>query len=118
MVMFNEDLGFGFLYRYEDVRYSNGVDQFDNPLPRYTLRLILREYPIVRATPKGAWINNYGDKKFVNLTANKKFACSTKDGAKESFIARKTRQIKILKAQLHQAESALTLFNPELENII
>lgn len=111
-MLFNPDLGFGFLYRYDEVRYSNGIDQWDDPLPGYTLRLELSKYAILKNTPKGAWIDLYShgtDKKFVNLTANKKFACRTEEDAKVSFMARKERQIKILEAQLHQARLALSM---------
>ena len=94
------------LYRYQEQSYSNGVDQFDNPLPGYKLKIELHTYRIIRETPKGVWINDYGKDRFVLLTAKKKFACRTKEEALESFIARKNRQIGILSAQLEKAKLA------------
>lgn len=113
------------LYRYEEVHYSLGCDQFDNPYPGYRLELRLLEYRVRRRTPKGAWIeddrwprrlrmaddgqykNEIDQERFVLLTARKQFACSTKEDALESFKARKHRQIRILKAHLKGAERAL-----------
>lgn len=106
------------LYRYVDRVFSRGVNEFDDPLPGYTLRVELREYQIVKRTPSGAWIYvGYSfpiplpldgrDKRFIRLTARKKFACETKEEAMESFRARKVRQIEILRARLRKAEDAL-----------
>lgn len=107
------------LYRYEDRTYSRGVNEFDDPLPGYTLRVELYEYPIVKRTPKGAWIytglcfpmpldlEDRKEQRFVCLTRRKKYACETKEDAMESFRARKQRQISILRAQLQHAKNAL-----------
>lgn len=99
----------GVLYRYEDVQHHPGLDECDLPLPgpgRVSLRL--DEYRIKKKTPKGVWIDfDYGKDKFVNLYARKKYACSTKTEALESFLARKAKQISILKYQLIRAEKAL-----------
>lgn len=99
-----------FLYRFDGVRYSAGVDEWGDPLP-YKGRREIRcsAYPIIKRTMKGAWIYTYdgGGKKFVNLTARKQFACLTKQLALESFIARKQRQIKILNSQLDDAKTFL-----------
>ncbi len=108
----NEDV----LYRYEEVRYSLGVDQFDDPLPGYTLKISLREIPVLKRTPKGAWVRRQyytqaseNDRQFIRLTARKQYASNTKEEAKECFIARKKRQIQILSGQLEQAKEALAL---------
>jgi hypothetical protein len=95
-----------YLYRYQEQSYSIGVDQFDNPLPGYQLKIELYSYRVIRETSKGVWINDYGKDRFVLLTARKKFACRTKEEALESFIARKNRQIKILSLQLEKAKLA------------
>lgn len=47
--------------------------------------------------------------KFVLLTANKKFACETKEQAEESFKQRKLGQIRILNEQLKRAKEDLSL---------
>lgn len=98
-----------YFYRYTDDRYSNGVDQFDDPLPGYNLRLLLSQYRVIKRTPKGAWINNYGEKKFVLLTARKRYACPTKEEALECFIFRKKRQLSILSSKVRQVEQAIEL---------
>jgi gamma-glutamylcysteine synthetase len=57
-----------------------------------------------------AWIGLYSDqKKFVNLTARKQWACETEKLALRSFIARKNRQVHILHSQLAKARQALTI---------
>ena len=106
-----------YFYRYEEVRYSRGVDQYDNPLPGCNLKVHLREYKIISITPKGVWIQLWGlwsdEKKFILLSARKRFACPTKKEAVESFKARKNRQIQILNGQLKQAKEALSIIEKQ-----
>ena len=104
-------------YRYEDVRYSNGMDMFDNPNPGYSLRVQLSQYPVIKYTPKGAWINVYGDKKFVLLSAKKRYACPTKEEALECFMYRKKRQLSILNAKVRQVEHAIQLATNGVDGI-
>jgi hypothetical protein len=109
-----------YLYRYEDRTYSLGLNQFDDPLPGYTLKVELQEYRIIKRTPQGAWIvygswSMHTPKRFVLLSARKRFACETKEEALESFKARKRKQIKILKAQLKRAEMALSSADRDTE---
>lgn len=96
-------------YRFEDVHYSLGVDQWDDPLPGYTLRVVLRTYKIIKHTPKGIRIDIYGGTKFINLDSRKKWACLTKEEALESYIFRKKRQARILSAQLESTQKALEI---------
>lgn len=104
-----------YLYRYEESTILRGLDRWEDPLPGYVLKLYLQKFEILKRTPKGAWIKLYEfsfdekDKKFVLLTARKKFACKTKDEALESFKARKRRQIEILDRRLKKAKLALEL---------
>lgn len=97
------------LYRYHEAL----VDEIWCRQPQIasqSMRLYLNEYPIIKETPCGCWIEwVYGEKKFVNLKANKKFAHLTPEDAMESFKARKQRQIAILNGQLLRAEAALYL---------
>jgi hypothetical protein len=97
------------LYRYEDIAYVSGSDEWDYPTSDYTLKVELLEYQVLKRTRKGVWINyKYGGRKrFVLLNARKKFAYATKEEALKSFIARKKSQIKILKDKLDRAERAL-----------
>jgi hypothetical protein len=107
------------LYRYYDVQYSAGIDQFDNDLGPGRVGVHLMEFDIIKETKCGVWIL-YGDwigspdeipskefLKFINLEANKQFACRTKEEAKQSFISRKRRQLRILNSQIIRAEKAL-----------
>lgn len=82
-------------YRYEESRYESGH------------KVWLRGYPVLRATPKGVWLAiGFGERKFVLLDARKRWACPTEGEARESFIARKRRQIRILAGQLDRARQA------------
>ena len=70
----------------------------------------LIEFKVDKLTPFGAWIwQPGGTRKFVRTDARKRYACPNKDEALISFQARKTRQIKILKRQLKNAERALEI---------
>jgi len=116
-----------FFYRYNEIRYSLGVDQWDDPLPGYNLAITLDKYEVSHHTPKGTWIYiyHYGlypltdedrPKKFILASARKKFACPTKEEAWKSFRERKKAQIRILRSQLEQAEAALHMaetYTPE-----
>lgn len=97
------------LYRYEDVAYVSGSDEWDYPTSGYTLKVELLEYQVLKRTRKGVWIVSIygGEKRFVLLNVRKKFACVTKEEALKSFIARKKSQIRILKDRLDHAERAL-----------
>lgn len=81
----------------------------------FSIALHLNEYDVVKTTPKGVWINltdefdDVAQQKFVLNNANKKWACPTPELALESFIARKNRQIKILRAQVDTATEALNV---------
>lgn len=108
------------LYRYDTVRWSFGVDQFDEPIPGHRLTIECNEYPVSKRTPQGAWIETGGRLRFVKLTAHKQYACETRELAANSFRHRKLRQIRILQAQLADAEKALKLleldFNASCKN--
>ena len=89
------------LYRFED---RSGV-------------VLLRHYWVRKTTPAGVWIDMGGGTwkdgkwkphlKFVNLGSRKRFACPTEEEAKESFFARKDRQLGILRAQAKNVEQAV-----------
>jgi hypothetical protein len=103
------------LIRCEAKRYSYTIDA---DLDLYGVsfpKLEYHYYPIIKRTPKGAWINVYSIPKFVLLSANKKFACETVEQAEKSFKQRKLRQIRILNGQLKRAKEDLSLVNNEEE---
>jgi hypothetical protein len=94
-------------YRFGDYGVSCGDEEFGFSSRR---EVTLLEFRVVKETPKGAWIETTfcGDKRFVRLDARKQYACPTVELARQSFIARKKRQIKILTKQLENAKEALT----------
>jgi len=101
-------------YRYEAQSYSS-VDEFDNV---YTSspQLRLDTFPVLSETPKGVWLDIAGvTRRFVLMGARKRWACPTEPEARESFIARKQRQIRILEAQLDRARTSLALAGDKSE---
>lgn len=83
------------LWRYDDALYG---------------QLCLREFHVLRETPRGCWIEvEPGQKKFVLATAHKRHAYPTKAEALASFIKRKTRQITILSKRLALAQENLRI---------
>ena len=81
-------------------------------------RIDLEVWREVKKTPKGAWIERaYGIRKFVLDHGRKRYAWPTKEEAWESFLARKRKQVQILRRQLVAAERALEMpMPPELVN--
>ncbi len=111
-----------FLYRYNDVSYAAPLDEFDMPsrLPG-AVEVELSYFAIEKKTPKGVWVRlcfyneqtrqvsewRCSERRFVLLTAHKKFACETKAEAMKSFLARKKRQLQILKSQARDVQWAI-----------
>lgn len=95
-------------YRFEDYGVAHGSEEYGFYSTR---QLSLREFQVVKETPKGAWIEMpfLLDRRFVRRDARKRFACPTVEEARESFMARKKRQIKILNTQLQNAQESLRL---------
>lgn len=102
-------------YRFEDVQYASLVDEFDNPVGTGRLDVVMRQYKVIKLTPKGVWLCEVigdfmsPDQRFVRRTARKRFACPTIEEATESFIARKQRQAKILTSQARRALRAIDI---------
>ena len=86
-------------YRYDSTQTTNGVSVW------------LQTHQVIKQTPKGTWIDVYGKKRFILKSARKHYTCETIELAKESFIARKNRQIRILKHQLRNAQLAIEEIN-------
>ena len=67
----------------------------------------LEEIPVVRFTDKGAWLNHDGKEKFVlEYPGRKRLAHPNKRDAMASFLARKRRQLILLRAQIGHVELA------------
>ena len=90
------------LYRYETS--GSGTSR---------VALFREEYVPVKETPKGWWIDYWGDKgqarKWVSKTGKKRFAYPTKELALESFVARKQHMIAKLEYTLEMTKTALEL---------
>lgn len=98
------------LYRYEDVQYSAGVDEYGNTINTDgPIRIQLYKFNIIKRTPKGVWISLNHNKRFVLNNSRKHFACATIEEAKKSFLARKKAQLRIYRARIRRAEKAIAL---------
>jgi hypothetical protein len=96
-------------YRYEETRYASSLDEFDNPIGEGRLEVNLLSYPVLKRTPKGAWIDAPQGRKFILTSANRRWACPTTDEAKDSFLARKKAQIRILSARMRDAKQSIEI---------
>ena len=95
------------LYRYDDIVMMT------------TVKTLLRQFTVLRETPKGYWVNegynqycpeiNEQYKKWVSKTSIKRLCYPTKEEAFKSFLARKKRQLLILKGQIRMVEIACKL---------
>lgn len=95
-------------YRMDDVLYAAPVDEFDNPVGPSTLRLRVVKFKVTKVTPKGVWLDGY---KFALTSARKRYACPSLEEARESFIARKSRQLSILQDRVARAYLAIDMAN-------
>jgi hypothetical protein len=84
------------VYRYER-------DHFCQKIPKS----ILREFKVIKITPRGGWIKDYGRSRFILNGGKAKFAYPTKELAWHNFGARTKRHVQILKSQLAYAMDTL-----------
>lgn len=107
-------------YRYEDRPYANAADEYGDPVPRQpgtNMYVRLYKHPVLKRTKCGAWIEDVGGKRFINLSWTKRFACPTLEEAQESYRKRKARQIRIHNARVKDAEEALRVFERQLKGL-
>jgi len=110
--------GVDVLWRVEAKSYSYVIDADREEYGTTAPRLELHWFPVTKRTPCGAWIGYsslFADGRFVRLTANKRFACSTIKEALESFRQRRRRQVRILTNQLKTAEYELGMVEAVIE---
>ena len=99
-------------YGVQGRRYSNGVDEWDNPIRgRHHLAVEVVRYTVARETPKGVWLDysSGGSAGWVSKTAKKRRAYPTQEEAVASFIARKLAQRRILCSRLDDVDGWLRL---------
>ena len=94
-------------YRYEAVEYGTiGYDgeyvESIYPCPK----VVLREYDLLKETPKGYWISAG---KWVSKKGRKRFAYPTQKEAIINFIKRNESRVKILSRQVHSCETQIEL---------
>lgn len=94
-------------YRYDDVQYAAPLDEWGEPQGAGEVKVHCTEYPVVRYTLKGAWLDVGPHLRWVGREARKRFACPTREEAMASFVARKKAQKRILLGQLRRVEKAL-----------
>ncbi len=92
-------------FRFEDYVTCH-LDQFEEPCGR-EIQVWLRRYPVLKRTPKGAWLDINARRRFVLAGARKRYACPTIEEARESFLARKAAQRRILVARLRDVDAAV-----------
>lgn len=100
-------------YRFYEVHYSGGYfDEWGDYVqgPAWAGRSVveLMEIPVIKRTPCGAWVGYCeSDKKFVNLNWNKRYALPTIEEARNSYRARKKREIALMEGRAMLARRAL-----------
>ena len=79
-----------------------------------TVDVVYERFRVIRHTPKGVWLagtydwlGNQQEERFILRRARKRWACPTKEEARESLIARTQRRAKILDSQLKAARAAV-----------
>lgn len=97
-----------YLYRVEMVKTAPPLNEFDELVGRGDVHVRLLQFPVMKWTPCGAWIDTeFGRPKFVNLYARKKYACYTIEAAYRSFRRRKEVQRNIYQARIHAIDKSL-----------
>jgi len=88
-----------------DYDYDPEMEEFEKQL-----RLIYNRYRVISHTSCGVQLDiDYKKTRFVLKDAKKKYACSTKEEALISFVARKKRQLAILISQTAHVRAAIKL---------
>ena len=97
-----------YLYRLESYWY-------DSPTPH----LRMHKFLVVKETPAGKWINDYGGRRWVSNTTRKRFAHPTEDEAREAYRHRKLAYVRHSRDRLRRAEAELAAVTTETpkENI-
>ena len=67
------------------------------------------EYPVLKHTKCGVWVDVFGKKKFINTQSRMQYAYSTKDEAVVGYIKRTERYLCILQGKLNRAQDELNI---------
>ncbi|MFA5600827.1 MAG: hypothetical protein WDA06_09565 [Phenylobacterium sp.] len=91
----------------------NVLYRYDTKYNSYQIGIACTEYEILKKTPKGAWIEGKGKRRFILDDACRKWAWPTKKEALISFLARKRKQLHILDKQFYVAKQSQSLARVE-----
>lgn len=107
-------------YRYREYVEANWDHEHDRPAGPGTVRIQLLKYRTVKLTRKGLWIAPlFGEvvreehRRFIRRGAKRRFAAPTPREAREDFLARKRRQIRIMKVRIDRARRAMQIVELE-----
>lgn len=96
-------------YRYEDRAVAGSCDENGDPVPGSAyMEITLFEWNVERETPQGAWLTIYGgNKRWASKVSKRRFACSTKLDAIDSYLARKRKQRSIYQSKVYLVEHVI-----------
>jgi hypothetical protein len=114
------------LYRYEECpRYYHSTDhdgEYSGTSTLTNVTVELREFKVLKTTPKGAWIHLYSwfpfpetepdqvpknCRKWVMLNSRRKWACKTKEEALKQFLIRKRYHLSHLEREREVVAKAI-----------
>lgn len=95
-------------YRMEGVQHAPLIDDFGNAVGPSRIDVVIHQYEVSHHTPCGVRLESG---KVVLHRHKKKFACATVEEAKQCFLAKKNRQIKILSTKVNAAKQMIEIAN-------
>lgn len=90
-------------YRYHDSYYMGE-------------RITCYKFKAIRETPCGYWIMDDRRERWISKTSMRRFCYPTKEEAWVNFVARKKRQLKLLKSRISDVEHTLDIVK-KIENL-
>lgn len=107
------------LWRCESLVYSYVIDADREEYGTTAPRLEFMPWPVVRRTPKGAWIqfaDGFGrTEKFILLSARRRFAANTQIEALADFRDRRRRMRYVLTNKIARCDFEIELATRQLE---
>ena len=96
-------------FRVTDGKWAPPLDEWERPIGDGESFVQIHSFRVVKVTACGVWLDAFGARRFVLRDSRKRFACPTKKEALDSFRARKTAQLRILRKRIRHVERCLTL---------
>lgn len=101
------------VYQLEMVRYSNGIDEWGDVNPGYTVDVTTHCYCIDRTTPRGYFVAG----RFVGIGWLKQSWLPSEELARKSFINLKQQHLKHLRRKISDVETALVIANNRMKRV-